>query len=240
MQKLVPHNGESHLGGDHQSHRLSNSFHTASESWGNCSASHAQHQCLSPWLNHLLFFFFSPHSWLYVLQVCICQCALALTYWGELLNSSPLHPSQFFLAQALNRRSPGLLELNHNYLPSSDRGESVHCVIPISPLDIKNVPQTQKGKRNVALMDLTAEAEFETGLPSTLVALALLSLLSLHLFIRVYHPHSIHLSFISTPICFSPSLCLPSLLPFQSTTGAIVCMPARKKKKKRICLGLKM
>lgn len=105
---------------------------------------------------------------------CMCfKCVFAGVHWplhtgGELLNSSPLHPGQISLVSALNRRSLGLLELNHNYLPSSDGGESVHCVIPISPLDMKNAPQIQKGEHYVGLVDLTGEAEFETGLQPSL------------------------------------------------------------------------
>lgn len=87
---------------------------------------------------------------------------------GELLNSSPLQPSQLSRASPFNRRLPGLLELNHNYLASSDGGESVHCVIPISPLDMKNAPWNQKREHYVGLTDLTGEAEFETGPRSSL------------------------------------------------------------------------
>lgn len=86
---------------------------------------------------------------------------------GELLNSSPLHPSQFSLASPWNRRVPGLSDSNHNYLPS-DVGESVHFVISISPLDMKNAPRHQKREHYVGLMDLTGEAEFEMGLKSSL------------------------------------------------------------------------
>lgn len=84
------------------------------------------------------------------------------------MNSSPLHPSLLHLASPFSRHLPGLLELNHNYLASSDGGESVHCVIPISPLDMKNAPWNQKREHYVGLTDLTGEAEFETGLRSSL------------------------------------------------------------------------
>lgn len=135
---------------------------------------------------------------------------------GELLNSSPLPPSQFSLASALNRRLPGLLELNHNYLPSSDGGESVHCVIPISPLDMKNALWNQKREHYVGLMDLTGEAEFETGTTSLSCfrcsfspALYLL-IPSLPLYFLLYIPphSSLFLSpFIPISPCVSPPYC---------------------------------
>lgn len=127
---------------------------------------------------------------------CMCfKYVFARVHWplhtkGELLNSPPLRLSQFSLALALNRGLLGLLELNHNYLPSSDGGESVHCVIPISPPDIKNAPRTQRGEHYVGLMDSTGEAEFETGLQSSLSC----SRCSFSLFIPSSPPFCTHLS----------------------------------------------
>lgn len=151
---------------------------------------------------------------------------------GEILNSSPLHPSQFSLASALNRRLPGLLELNHNYLPSSDGGESVHCVIPISPLDMKNALWNQKREHYVGLTDLTGEAEFETGATSLSCfrcsfspALCLL-IPSLPLYFLLYIPPP---PFVLVFVAIHPhfSLCRSSVLPLQSTTAATMPVPAK-------------
>lgn len=139
---------------------------------------------------------------------------------GELLNSSPLHPSQFSLASPWNRRVPGLSDLNHNYLPSSDGGESVHFVISISPLDMKSAPRHQKREHYVGLIDSTGEAEFETGLKSSLSCFLLLFLSppsvfwspSLPLFSHLYiSPRS---SLFLSP--FIPSLSPCVSLPYRS------------------------
>lgn len=136
-----------------------------------------------------------------------CMCfkrVFAEVHWplhtgGELLNSSPLHPSQFSLARALNRRLLGLLELNHNYLPSSDGGESVHCVIHISPPDMKNAPRIQKGNIMSASWIWLARQNLRWGHSRPWVALAALSLPSLS-----FHP-SLPSSLLPTSFYTSPS-----------------------------------
>lgn len=88
----------------------------------------------------------------------------------------------------------------------------MHCVIPSPLLDMKNAPRISEGEHYVGLMDLTGEAEFETGLRSSFIS----------------HPSlSIHLPLI--PPCFSPLESLCSLLPFQSTTAATVSVPAKNR-----------
>lgn len=160
--------------------------------WSSCVASQAQHCCLSSWLIHTLFFL------LCLTLDCMCfKCVFARVHWplctvGELLNSSRLHPSQFSLAPALNRCSLGLLELNHNYLFSSDRGESVHCVILISPLDIKNAPRIQKGNIMLVSWIWLARQNLRRGYSRATVVLELLSLL-----------------FFSSPLSFHPSAMHP-------------------------------
>lgn len=137
---------------------------------------------------------------------------------GELLNSSPLQPSQLSPADPFNRCLPGLLELNHNYLASSDGGESVHCVIPISPLDMKNAPRNQKREHYVGLTDLTGEAEFETGLRSSLSLFRCSFSPALYLLIPSLPLY--FLLYVSNPPCFRRpsyylwfSLRIPSIFP---------------------------
>lgn len=121
-------------------HILLNSVHTAKECQTKCRASHAQHCCLSPWLIS------PPHSEPCVLRVCICLSALALTFWRWIIEflyrctpaGSPWHRLWIDVRRASQN-------VNRNYLPSSNGGESARCVIPISPLDIKNAPRIQRG-----------------------------------------------------------------------------------------------
>lgn len=156
-------------------------------------------------------FFLFPH--------CMCfKCVFAEVHWplhagGELLNCSPLHRSQFSLASAVNRRSLGLLELNHNYLPSSDGGESVHCVIPISPLDMKNAPRIQKGNIMSASWIWLARQNLRRGYSRPWVALTLLFLSTLYL----CHPSLPS----SLPLCFYPYISLSFLPVFVSLHPSI-------------------
>lgn len=189
-----------------------------------------------------------PSSFLLFLTVnCMCfKFVFAGVHWplhtgGELLNSSLLHPSQFSLASALYRRSLGLLELNHNYLPSSDGGESVHCVIPISPLDMKNAPWIQMGNIMWVSCIWLAMQNLRRGFSRPWVALTALSPPSLS-FLPLSHPQSLCNSFYTSHPHFSPfflshssllplflPLSLSSPLPFQSTTAATVPVPAKNR-----------
>lgn len=224
--------------------RLSNSLHAAKECRSSCGSSQAQRCCLSPWLIHPLF---SPP---FLAVNCMCfECACAGVHWplhtgGELLNSSPLHPSQLSLARALNRRLLGLLELNHNYLPSSGGGESVHCVIPISPPDMKNARRIQRGNIMSVSWIWLARQNLRRGYSRPWVALTALSLpsLSFHpslpssfLLSTSFNTSPPYFSLVLSPLHIPPSL--SSLLPFQSTTAATVPLPAKKKKK--ICLSVR-
>lgn len=157
---------------------------------------------------------------------CMCfKCVFAGVHWplhtgGELLNSSPLHPGQISLASALNRRSLGLLELNHNYLPSSDGGESVHCVIPISPLDMKNASRIQKGGTLCWSHGFDWRGRIWDGATVVLELLSLLFLSPLYLFIPLSHPHTLPFSFYTSPshssLFLSPSIPPASLPPSAS------------------------
>lgn len=159
-----------------------------------------------------------PSSFFFFLTVnCMCfECVFAGVHWplhtgGDLLNSSPLHPSQFFLASSLNRRLLGLLELNHNYLPSSDGGESVHCVIPISPGWHEKRFADSEGEHYVGFMDLTGEAEFETGLRLSLGCSRCSFPSPLYLFIPLSLPLYASPSHYSLFLCLSFSICLSLL-----------------------------
>lgn len=100
----------------------------------------------------------------------------------------------------------------------------MHCVIPSPSLDMKNAPRISEGEHYVGLMDLTGEAEFETGLRSSLSC----SRCSFSPPLFISHPSlSIHLPLI--PPCFSPLESLCSLLPFQSTTATTVSVPAKNR-----------
>ncbi len=221
-------------------HGLLNSLHAARECRSSCSASQAQHCCLSPWLIHPLFFPF-PHCELYVLQVCIGPYMLEVNYWIPLRCT----PASSAWLSALNRRSLGLLELNHNYLPSSDGGESVHCVIPISPLDMKNASRIQRGNIMSVSWIWLARQNLRLGYGRPWVALSALSLPSpsfhpsLSSFLLCYFFPYISLSFLLVfvslhPSCLSFSLRLSLLCCPFSTTAATVLVPA-----KNVCLGLK-
>lgn len=88
-------------------------------------------------------------------------------------------------------------------------------------------------------MDLTGEAEFETGLHSSLTC-SRRSLSSLYLSDLLYFFLYISLSFLFglPPSLLLLFLSLSSPLPFQSTTAATVPVPALKKTK-IVCSGLK-
>ena len=127
------------------------------------------------------------------------KCVFTGVLWlshteGELLNSSLLHPSQFSLAPALNGRSLGLLELNHNYLPSSDWGWIGALCDTHLPAWHEKRSADSEGEHYVGLVDLTGEAEFETGVTVVLELLSLLFLSSLYLSIPLFLYISLFLS----------------------------------------------
>lgn len=124
---------------------LLNSVRTANECRTKCCASHAQHCCLSPWVTPpplpppLFFSFWTVCASSVHLPECTSPYILEVNYWIPL----PLHSGQFSL---LWIDVHWVCEnVNRNYQPSSNRVESVRCVIPISPLDIKNAPWIQRG-----------------------------------------------------------------------------------------------
>lgn len=152
------------------------------------------------------------------------ECVFGGARWplrtaDELSDSSPLHPIQFSLAPTLNRCSLGLLELNHNYLPSLNGGELVHCVIPVSPPDIKRVLWIQRG--NIMSVSwiwlLRQNLRQGYGRPWAALSLCLSPFTSL-----IYLP--------LIPSSFSCSISPASLfspLPSQKTTAAAVLMPVQ-------------
>lgn len=124
---------------------LLNSVRTANECRTKCCASHAQHCCLSPWVTlppsppPPFFSFWTVCASSVHLPECTSPYILEVNYWIPL----PLHSGQFSL---LWIDVHWVCEnVNRNYQPSSNRVESVRCVIPISPLDIKNAPWIQRG-----------------------------------------------------------------------------------------------
>lgn len=214
-------------------HRLSNSPHTAQSARVTAAPAMRNIAVFPHDLSVLFFFFFLP------LLTLNCMCfkyAFAGVHWplhtgGELLNSSLLHPSQFSLARAVNRCSLGLLELNRNYPPSSDRGESVHCVIPISPLDIKNAPRIQKGNIMLVSWIWLAKQNLRQGYSRPWVTLSVL-----YLFISL---SSRPLSFCPyASLSFSPWFCLTSsvlLLSLRcSSFGVQLLLLCRCQHKKKI------
>ena len=192
VKELIPHDSKSHWRTDHQSHTNSQIHFSLPLRAGVTAVAAMRSIAVFPHDLSILFFLFLTLS-------CMCvKCAFASVHWplhtgGELLNSSLLHPSRFCLAQALNRRSLGFLEMNRNYLPSSGWGESFHCVIPISPFDIKNAPRTQKG--NIMLVSwiwLQRQNLRQVYVRPWLLSLAVLSFVS----------HSFHPRFSSSLLVF--------------------------------------
>lgn len=111
----------------------------------------------------------------------------------------------------------GPLALNHNYLPSSDGGESVHCVIPIALLDIlKKALRIPKGNIMLVSWIRLARQNLRWGysrpwLPSLPPPL--------HLFIHLSHSRLIHVS-LNPPLAACAMTC-------QKTTAATGTGPVK-------------
>lgn len=156
---------------------LLNSVRTANECRTKCCASHAQHCCLSPWVTPPLFSFWTVCASSVHLPECTSPYILEVNYWIPL----PLHSGQFSL---LWIDVHWVCEnVNRNYQPSSNRVESVRCVIPISPLDIKNAPWIQRGNIMLVSWIWLARQNLRRGYTRPWVSLLFFSIPALHSFL---------------------------------------------------------
>lgn len=163
------------------------------------------------------------------LPECTGPYILEVNYWIPL----PLHSGQFSLLWIVVHWASE--NVNRSYQPSSNRVESVRCVIPISPLDIKNAPRIQRGNIMLVSWIWLARQNLRRGYTRPWISL-----------LFFFHPRSLctpsctptsHFSLIFVSLC---PVSLSSLLPFQTTTAATVSVPAKKEEKKNCLVRVKV